>query len=61
MSEFINPYNFIPLKGSPKRENRRESDNQEKFTGVIEYSVLSKTRMFIPIQVIVKCFNLIYQ
>lgn len=48
MSEFINPYNFIPLKGSPKRENRRESDNQEKFTGVIEYSVLSKTRLFIP-------------
>lgn len=48
MSGFINPYNFIPLKGSPKRGNRRKPDDQEKFTGVMEYSVLSKTRLFIP-------------
>ena len=48
MSGFINPYNFIPLKGNPERKNRRKADDQKKFTGVIEYSVLSKTRLFIP-------------
>lgn len=45
MAEFINPYNFVPLTKQKKiyRENE-----EEKFTGVIEYSVLTKTPLFIP-------------
>lgn len=42
---FINPYNFIPI-GSTKSEN---IDKGEKMlSGVIEYSVLTKTPVFIP-------------
>lgn len=42
--EFINPYNFIPLTG-----NRAEGTKEKgTYTGVIDYSVLTKTPLFIP-------------
>ena len=44
MYHFVNPYNFIPL-GSGKAEQSRSG---EEYTGVIEYSVLTKTPLFIP-------------
>lgn len=44
MAEFINPYNFIPL-GSKRAKQGEEPGT---FTGVIEYSVLTKTPLFIP-------------
>ncbi len=44
MYNFVNPYNFIPL-GSGKAEQSRSG---EEYTGVIEYSVLTKTPLFIP-------------
>lgn len=44
MAEFINPYNFIPL-GSKRAE---QGETSGTFTGVIEYSVLTKTPLFIP-------------
>ncbi len=42
--KFVNPYNFIPL-GSEKAEQSRTKGD---YTGVIEYSVLTKTPLFIP-------------
>ena len=42
--KFINPYNFIPLSG-----NRAEGTKEKgTYTGVIDYSVLTKTPLFIP-------------
>lgn len=41
---FVNPYNFIPL-GSGKAIASKEARN---LNGVIEYSVLTKTPLFIP-------------
>lgn len=43
-SNFINPYNFIPLS-EEKAEKKVEG---ELYTGVIEYSLLTKTPLFIP-------------
>lgn len=41
---FVNPYNFIPLSGK-----RSEAEGGERtYTGVISYSVLTKTPLFIP-------------
>ena len=45
MAEFINPYNFVPLT---KQKKIYQKNEEEKFTGVIEYSVLTKTPLFIP-------------
>ena len=42
--KFVNPYNFVPL-GSKKAELSRTKGD---YTGVIEYSVLTKTPLFIP-------------
>lgn len=42
--KFVNPYNFIPL-GSGKAN---QSQLRGEYTGVIEYSVLTKTPLFIP-------------
>lgn len=41
--KFVNPYNFIPAA----REKSKE-DKQEGYSGVITYSVLTKTPLFIP-------------
>ncbi len=41
---FINPYNFIPLGSAPKR-GKVEKGN---YSGVIEYTLLTKTPLFIP-------------
>lgn len=42
---FINPYNFIPI-GEKKSKNTGTSEKM--LSGVIEYSVLTKTPVFIP-------------
>lgn len=43
---FVNPYNFIPLSSSkPKRDNEK---GQKWYSGVIEYSLLTKTPLIIP-------------
>ena len=46
--QFVNPYNFIPL--SKNERGKKEASAQEKadYTGVIHYSVLTKTPLFIP-------------
>lgn len=44
MAEFINPYNFIPLGA----KRAKQGEELGTFTGVIEYSVLTKTPLFIP-------------
>lgn len=44
MKTFVNPYNFIPLTGDKKKYD----GEGEPLTGVIEYSVLTKTPLFIP-------------
>lgn len=43
--QFINPYNFFPLG---KKRAVTEELAGEKLTGVIEYSLLTKTPLFIP-------------
>ena len=43
MAKFINPYNFIPI-GSKKSGNAGKGE----LSGVIHYSVLTKTPLFIP-------------
>lgn len=46
MANFINPYNFIPLmEGKSKWEGKKED---ALYTGVIDYSVYTKTPLFIP-------------
>ena len=44
MSTFINPYNFIPLSGE-KQEKYEEIGTH---TGVIEYSITTKSPFFVP-------------
>lgn len=44
MSNFINPYNFVPLTSGKKRAEHSE----EKYSGLIEYSLLTKSPLFIP-------------
>ena len=44
MTGFINPYNFFPL-GEGCREQKRA---EETVTGVIKYSILTKTPLFVP-------------
>lgn len=44
---FVNPYNFISISG--KSSELKPSEQPEKaYTGVIEYSILTKTPLFIP-------------
>lgn len=43
---FINPYNFIPF--SNKAVDRTGAAEEETVSGVIEYSLLTKTPLFIP-------------
>ena len=43
-SEFLNPYNFVKL---PKSKRTKYNDS-DKHTGVIEYSITTKTPLFIP-------------
>lgn len=43
-TNFINPYNFIPLS-KEKTEKKLEG---ELYTGVIEYSLLTRTPLFVP-------------
>ena len=45
MQRFINPYNFIGLSDSPKREKEKEG---KKLTGCIEYKIKTKSCLFIP-------------
>ena len=42
---FINPYNFIPLG---KEEDYQTKERGKTLQGVIEYSLLTKTPLFIP-------------
>lgn len=42
---FVNPYNFIPLTAKKKKA---VFHNERNLSGVIEYSVLTKTPLFIP-------------
>ena len=44
--KFINPYNFIPFANAKTLASK--SDDEEKLSGVIEYSLLTKTPLFIP-------------
>lgn len=44
---FINPYNFVPLVGE-KHAEAKERENEELQSGVITYSLLTKTPLFIP-------------
>ena len=44
---FINPYNFVPLVGK-KHAEAEERENEELQSGVITYSLLTKTPLFIP-------------
>lgn len=43
---FVNPYNFIPL--SDKAPDRSETKESKLYSGVIEYSILTKSPLFIP-------------
>lgn len=43
--KFVNPYNFMPLSGN--RSTWKEQ-KEKRYTGVIEYEVLTKTPLFIP-------------
>lgn len=44
MAKFINPYNFIPMASLKGKADEAE----RTFTGVIDYSVLTKSPLFIP-------------
>ncbi len=46
----LNPYHFIPLMGNVKRENpeAKERRSEEKLTGVIEYTIKTRSPLFIP-------------
>lgn len=44
--KFINPYNFIPFANAKTPASK--SDDEEKLSGVIEYSLFTKTPLFIP-------------
>ena len=44
--KFINPYNFIPFANAKTLASK--SDDEGKLSGVIEYSLLTKTPLFIP-------------
>lgn len=46
-NRFINPYNFIPLEAHGK-DKVPEDDKDEKFYGKIEYTLITKTPLFIP-------------
>ena len=52
--KFINPYNFVPLGTKVDRkariipESQMPEDKERLFTGVIEYSLLTKTPLIIP-------------
>ena len=43
-NEFLNPYNFIELP----EHKRKQYEDTDRHTGVIEYSVTTKTPLFIP-------------
>jgi len=44
-TEFLNPYNFIPF---PKEKAAAYAEEGEKHTGVIEYTITTKSPLFIP-------------
>lgn len=48
MSNFINPYNFIPLRGVKAKAKDDPAISGEKYTGFIEYTIQTKTPLFIP-------------
>ncbi|MFR5400864.1 MAG: RAMP superfamily CRISPR-associated protein [Lachnospira sp.] len=43
-NEFLNPYNFIELP----EHKRKQYEDTDRHTGVIEYSITTKTPLFIP-------------
>ncbi len=45
--QFVNPYNFIPLQGK-RAKTPQKPEGGDTYTGVIHYSVLTKTPLFIP-------------
>ena len=44
---FVNPYNFIPLKGN-KAEAYSKEASEKKYTGAITYTLTTKTPLIIP-------------
>lgn len=44
--KFINPYNFIPM--GKKISKYKKNENSDRLSGVIEYTILTKTPLFIP-------------
>lgn len=44
--KFVNPYNFVPLGKGPER--KKFDDNKGNLSGVIEYSIRTRTPLFIP-------------
>lgn len=44
--QFVNPYNFIPLTG--EKQQREQEQEENTLSGAVEYSVLTKTPLFIP-------------
>ncbi len=44
-TDFLNPYNFIPF---PEKKAAAYAEEGEKHTGVIEYSITTKSPLFIP-------------
>ena len=51
---FINPYNFIPL---PKEKGKKIEKEEPKYTGYIEYELLTKTPLFIANTTTDKAFS----
>lgn len=47
-NKIINPYSFIPLSGKKTIGRPGENENTKYYTGCIEYSLLTKTSIFIP-------------
>lgn len=43
---FINPYNFVPLE--KKEPDRKPRESEKTYTGMIEYSLFTKTPLVVP-------------
>lgn len=52
--KFINPYNFVPL---PKEKGKKTEKEEPKYTGYIEYELLTKTPLFIANTTTDKAFS----
>ena len=48
VTEFLNPYNFIPLPDKKAKAYQTDDKNSRLHTGVIEYSITTRSPLFIP-------------